>query len=112
MGRSTGIRDEANGNSRQTEPDGNATHEVCACCCRRGDCYWYQHRHRGVGGVAGAAHVADEHSEKYIRESILQSQAAIVQGYKKANRMVDIRKTLNENQIEALVSFLTDTKPK
>ena len=33
--------------------------------------------------------------EQYIRESILQPQAAIVQGYEKANRMVDIRKTLN-----------------
>ena len=50
--------------------------------------------------------------EQYIRESILQPQAAIVQGYEKANRMVDIRKTLNEKQIDALVRFLMDMKPK
>jgi mono/diheme cytochrome c family protein len=50
--------------------------------------------------------------EQYIRESILQPQAAIVQGYEKANKMVDIRKTLNEKQIEALVKFLMDQKPK
>ena len=50
--------------------------------------------------------------EQYIRESILQPQAAIVQGYEKANRMVDIRKTLNEKQIDALVQFLMDMKPK
>lgn len=50
--------------------------------------------------------------EQYIRESILQPQAAIVQGYEKANRMVDIRKTLNEKQIDALVKFLMDLKPK
>ena len=50
--------------------------------------------------------------EQYIRESILQPQAAIVQGYEKANRMVDIRKTLNEKQIDALVRFLMDLQPK
>ena len=50
--------------------------------------------------------------EQYIRESILQPQAAIVQGYEKANRMVDIRKTLNEKQIDALVQFLMDMKSK
>jgi cytochrome c2 len=50
--------------------------------------------------------------EQYIRESILQPQAAIVQGYEKANRMVDIRKILNEKQIEALVQFLIDLKPR
>ncbi len=50
--------------------------------------------------------------EQYIRESILQPQAAIVQGFEKANRMVDIRKTLNEEQIEALVKFLIDLKSK
>lgn len=52
--------------------------------------------------------VADEH---YIRESILQPQAAIVQGYENANRMVDIRKTLNDEQIDALVKFLMQKKP-
>lgn len=51
--------------------------------------------------------VADE---KYIRESILQPQASIVQGYEQANKMVDIRKTLNEKQINALVQFLMDLK--
>jgi cytochrome c oxidase subunit II len=50
--------------------------------------------------------------EQYIRESILQPQAAIVQGHEKANRMVDIRKTLNEKQIDALVRFLMDLQPK
>lgn len=50
-------------------------------------------------------------NESYIRESILQPQAAIVQGYEKANKMVDIRKTLNEKQIDALVKFLIDLKP-
>ena len=50
--------------------------------------------------------------EQYVRESILQPQAAIVQGYEKANRMVDIRKTLNEKQIDALMKFLMDLKPK
>ena len=49
-------------------------------------------------------------NEAYIRESILQPQAAIVQGYEKANRMVDIRKTLNDKQIEALVKFLMEMK--
>lgn len=53
--------------------------------------------------------VADE---QYIRESILQPQAAIVQGYENANRMVDIHETLNEKQIEALVEFLVDLKEK
>jgi len=52
--------------------------------------------------------VADEH---YIRESILQPQAAIVQGYENANRMVDIRKTLNDEQVDALVKFLMEKKP-
>lgn len=51
-------------------------------------------------------------SEQYIRESILQPQAAIVQGYENANRMVDIRKTLNEKQIDALVRFLMEMKPR
>lgn len=51
-------------------------------------------------------------NELYIRESILQPQAAIVQGYEKANRMIDIRKTLNEKQVDALVKFLMDMKPK
>ena len=37
---------------------------------------------------------------------------AIVQGFGKANRMVDIRKTLNEKQIDALVQFLMDMKPQ
>jgi mono/diheme cytochrome c family protein len=50
--------------------------------------------------------------EKYIRESILEPQAAIVQGYEKANKMVDIRKTLNEKQIDALVQLLMDMKPR
>lgn len=50
--------------------------------------------------------------EQYIRESILQPQAAIVQGYENANRMVDIRNTLNKKQTEALVQFLMDLKPK
>jgi len=53
--------------------------------------------------------VADE---QYIRESILQPQAAIVQGYENANRMVDIRKTLNDEQIDALVKFLMRKKPQ
>jgi len=30
MRRSTGIRDEANGNSQQTEPHEHGTHELCA----------------------------------------------------------------------------------
>jgi cytochrome c553 len=50
--------------------------------------------------------------EAYIRESILQPQDAIVQGYENANKMVDIRKTLNDKQIEALVQFLLELKPK
>jgi len=49
--------------------------------------------------------------EQYVRESILQPQAAIVQGYEKANRMVDIRKTLNK-KIDALMKFLMNLKPK
>lgn len=49
--------------------------------------------------------------EQYIRESILQPQAAIVQGYETANRMVDIRRTLNEKQIDAIVRFLMEMKP-
>lgn len=49
--------------------------------------------------------------ERYIRESILQPQAAIVQGYEKANKMVDIGETSNEKQIDALVRFLLDLKP-
>ena len=44
-------------------------------------------------------------------ESILQPQAAIVQGYETANRMVDIRRTLNEKQIDAIVRFLMEMKP-
>jgi len=50
--------------------------------------------------------------EQYVRESILQPQAAIVQGYEKSNRMVDIRKTLNDKQIDALMKFLVDLKPQ
>jgi len=53
-----------------------------------------------------------EADEKYIRESILEPQASIVQGYERANRMVDIRKTLNQKQIDALVKFLMDMQPK
>lgn len=53
--------------------------------------------------------VADE---AYVRESILQPQAAIVKGYENANRMVDITQTLNEQQIEALVGFLEGLKPR
>lgn len=49
--------------------------------------------------------------EEYIRESILQPQAAIVQGYENANRMIDICATLNEEQIETLVKFLLDMRP-
>ena len=52
--------------------------------------------------------VADE---AYVRESILQPQAAIVKGYENANRMVDITQTLNEQQIEAVVGFLKTLKP-
>ena len=48
--------------------------------------------------------------ERYVRESILQPQAAIVQGYEQANKMVDIRQTLNDKQIEALVQFLLELK--
>ncbi len=48
--------------------------------------------------------------EAYIRESILDPQAAVVQGYENANKMVDIRDTLNEKQIDALVEFLMDLK--
>ncbi len=48
--------------------------------------------------------------EEYVRESILKPQAAIVQGYENANKMVDITKTLNEKQIDALVKFLMDNK--
>ena len=51
--------------------------------------------------------VADE---AYVRESILQPQAAIVEGYENANRMVDITQTLNEQQIEAVVGFLKKLK--
>ena len=47
---------------------------------------------------------------EYVVESILQPQAAIVQGYENANKMVDIRQTLNEKQIEALVEFLVNLK--
>lgn len=49
--------------------------------------------------------------EQYVRESILQPQAAIVEGYENANKMVDIRKTLNDKQIDALMKFLLDLKP-
>lgn len=48
--------------------------------------------------------------ERYVRESILQPQAAIVQGYEQANQMVDLRQTLNDKQIEALVQFLLELK--
>ena len=51
-----------------------------------------------------------EADEKYIRESILEPQAWIVEGYENANKMVDIRKSLNEKQIEALVQFILDLK--
>lgn len=51
-----------------------------------------------------------EADEKYIRESILQPQAAIVQGYEQANKMVDIRKPLNQKQIDALVQFQMDLR--
>jgi mono/diheme cytochrome c family protein len=64
---------------------------------------------RKVTRNGGATEIAAD--EKYIRESILEPQAAIVQGYEKANKMVDIRKTLNEKQVEALVQFLMDMKP-
>jgi hypothetical protein len=50
--------------------------------------------------------------EQYVRESILQPQAAIVRGYEKPNRMVDIRKTLNKKQIGALMKFFIELKPK
>ena len=50
-------------------------------------------------------------SEQYIRESIQQPQAAIVRGYENANRMIDIRQTLNEKQIDVLVEFFLDMKP-
>lgn len=53
--------------------------------------------------------VADE---AYIRESLLKPQAAIVQGYERANRMIEIQKTLNEKQVDALVQYLMDLKPK
>lgn len=49
--------------------------------------------------------------EPYVRESILDPQAAIVQGYEKANKMIDIRQTLDEKQIDALIKFLMDMKP-
>ncbi len=49
--------------------------------------------------------------DAYVRESILRPQAAIVQGYEKANQMVDITQTLDDNQIEALVQFLQGLKP-
>ena len=52
--------------------------------------------------------VADE---AYVRESILAPQAAIVQGYEKANQMVDITQTLDERQIDSLVQFLLGLKP-
>lgn len=52
--------------------------------------------------------VADE---AYLRESILAPQAAIVQGYEKANKMLDITQTLNERQIDSLVQFLLGLKP-
>jgi hypothetical protein len=42
----------------------------------------------------------------------LEPQAAIVVGYEQANKMVDIRKTLNEKQIDALVDFLVELKPE
>lgn len=65
---------------------------------------------RKVTRNEGAAEIAAD--EKYIRESIMDPQAAIVQGYEKANQMVDIRKTLNEKQVDALVQFLMDMKQK
>lgn len=49
-------------------------------------------------------------NEAYVRESILQPQAAIVVGYEKAGQMVDLRGTLNEEQLEALLQFLTELK--
>jgi len=52
--------------------------------------------------------VADE---AYVRESILRPQVAIVQGYEKANQMVDVTQTLDEEQIESLVQFLLGLKP-
>jgi mono/diheme cytochrome c family protein len=51
--------------------------------------------------------VADE---AYIRESILKPQAAIVQGYEKANQMINITQTLDVEQIDALVKFLVSLR--
>lgn len=48
--------------------------------------------------------------EAYLRESILQPQAAIVQGFEQANKMVDITQTLDGPQIDALVQFLLDLR--
>ncbi|MDA7886718.1 hypothetical protein N9B10_07520 [Pirellulales bacterium] len=42
--------------------------------------------------------------------SILEMQAAVVQGYGKANHMVDITQTLDRQQINALVEFLMQSK--
>lgn len=53
--------------------------------------------------------VTDAH---YIRESILQPQAAILQGYENANQMLDFGKILNEKQVDAIVKFLMEKKPK
>jgi cytochrome c oxidase subunit 2 len=68
---------------------------------------WTSKRNVTRDGVSSEIQV----DEAYIRESILEPQAAVVQGYEQANKMVDIRKTLNEKQIDALVQFLLDLKP-
>jgi cytochrome c oxidase subunit II len=49
-------------------------------------------------------------SEAYIRKSLLSPQAAIVQGYEQANKMINIQETLTEKQIDALVNYLIELK--
>jgi len=50
--------------------------------------------------------------ENYIRESILQPQAAIVQGYENASPMVEYREILSSEQMDSIVNFLMEQKPR
>lgn len=61
--------------------------------------------------IRNGQHIEIEVDEAYIRESIIQPQAAIVQGYEQANQMIEFQHLLTEKQIDTLVQFLMDLKP-
>ena len=69
---------------------------------------WAQERKVIRDGVSQTVQT-DEH---YIRESILQPQAAIVQGYENASPMVEYREILSSEQIDSIVNFLMEQKPR